>query len=174
MEQPKRIPPDVVVREDLRNPNPVVRETKLSLKKGGEIDPETSALRLGMDEVQISISESIKRFEKNPGEYRHWKQWRYEATGNLSLEIDGYGDGLRKKWADGKVQRLENILGSFILTLHDWMEFQKTEDWIANAKIDKKQEPTKDASRLNKRNNLKKNAARSCIVSWMHGIRRNQ
>jgi hypothetical protein len=37
-------------------------------------------------------------------------QW----TGQLVLQIEGYSDGVRRKWADGKHQRLETVLADFV------------------------------------------------------------
>lgn len=70
--------------------------------------------------VCLALSERITRIEK-PSEYRFMKDYRYEATGKLTLSIDGWGDGLRKNWSDGKVQRLENVLGKVATTLDQWI-----------------------------------------------------
>ncbi len=48
-------------------------------------------------------------------------------TGKLTLEIERYGDGLRKSWKDGKIQTVESVLGNFVASLHDWMSFLKSE-----------------------------------------------
>ena len=70
--------------------------------------------------VCLALSERITRIEK-PSEYSFIKDYRYEATGKLTLSIDGWGDGLRKNWSDGKVQRLENVLGKVATTLDQWI-----------------------------------------------------
>ncbi len=37
------------------------------------------------------------------------------ASGRLALEIDTYEHGYRRRWADGRRQRLEQCLGAFVL-----------------------------------------------------------
>jgi len=92
---------------------------------GGEVQIDPTKFCLGKDGVCVTLSETVRRFEKKPEKDRYWKDWSYEPTGILCLEVHGYGDGLRKNWRDGKVQVLENILGNFISTLHKWIEFKK-------------------------------------------------
>ena len=94
-------------------------------KEGGEVQVDPTLFILGKDSVSVSLTETVRRYEKKPNKDRYWKDWSYEATGKLSLEIYGYGDGLRKTWKDGKVQVLENVLGNFVSTLHKWIEFEK-------------------------------------------------
>lgn len=94
-------------------------------KEGGQVQADSTSFILGEDSVSVSLTETVRRYEKKPDKDRYWKDWSYEATGKLSLEIYGYGDGLRKTWKDGKVQVLENVLGNFISTLHKWIEFEK-------------------------------------------------
>ncbi|TWU08883.1 hypothetical protein CA54_41220 [Symmachiella macrocystis] len=94
--------------------------------EGGEVQVDPTCFSLGKDGASVSLTETVRRYEKNPNKQRYWKDWSYEATGKLSLEIHGYGDGLRKTWNDGKIQVLENVLGSFISTLHLWMESEKS------------------------------------------------
>ena len=67
------------------------------------------------------LAEEARRKEQSE---RHWRNpGRYPAppygpvypqkdivwTGELSLEIEGYGDGVRRKWADGRTQRVEDL-----------------------------------------------------------------
>ena len=99
--------------------------TKAWEQEGGTVELRPTEFCFGKDGVCISLTEVVRRFEKNPDKNRYWKQWSYEATGRLSLEISGYGDGLRKTWKDGKIQIVEDVLGNFISTLHDWMEHHK-------------------------------------------------
>lgn len=94
-------------------------------KEGGEVQIEPTKFCLGKDGVCVSLTETVRRFEENPSNERRWKDWSYEGTGKLSLEIHDYGGGLRKTWKDGKVQVIENVLGNFISTLHQWMESEK-------------------------------------------------
>lgn len=66
------------------------------------------------DEVAFSITESYKRVEK-PKKDRFWREWDHVTTGNLNIEVHcQHFDQLRRRWSDGKVQKLENIIGSFL------------------------------------------------------------
>lgn len=94
-------------------------------KEGGEVQLESTKFCLGADGVCVSLTEAVRRFEKKSSKERYWKDWGYELTGKLALEIHDYGNGLRKTWKDGKVQVLEAVLGNFISTLHQWMESEK-------------------------------------------------
>ena len=68
------------------------------------------------EERELTTAEKRKQ-EANPWLYRD-PQYRYLPSGRLSLEIDTYGrDGIRRRWTDGKKQRIEAILNSFVVTL---------------------------------------------------------
>ena len=74
--------------------------------------------------IKISLSEIIRTIEHQPTdaeERRYQSQpWRiprhdYIATGKLSLRIDNAENlGVRQRWNDAKVQRIDNCLGDFI------------------------------------------------------------
>ncbi|HZS17705.1 MAG TPA: hypothetical protein VFA51_07215 [Candidatus Udaeobacter sp.] len=76
------------------------------------------AIVIGEDDLHIRMIEKIIRFEIPPDkgtEGWHWKRYRHEATGLLTLEITDYLDkGTRRTWSDGKRKRLEDVLGEFI------------------------------------------------------------
>lgn len=66
------------------------------------------------DEVAFSITEAYKRVEK-PKKDRYWREWDHVPTGNLAIEVQcQHFDQLRRRWSDGKVQKLENVNGSFL------------------------------------------------------------
>lgn len=66
------------------------------------------------DEIAFSITETYKRVEK-PKKDRFWREWDHVPTGNLTIEVHcQHFDQLRRRWSDGKVQKLENIIGSFL------------------------------------------------------------
>ena len=68
--------------------------------------------------MHVRMTEKINRFEIPPDratEGWHWKRYRHEATGLLTLEITDYLDrGTRRTWSDGKRKRLEDVLGQFM------------------------------------------------------------
>lgn len=50
----------------------------------------------------------------------------YKCTGRLVLNVSGrWAEYLRKRWADGKQQKLENVLGSFIEGLQKWIVHER-------------------------------------------------
>lgn len=54
--------------------------------------------------------------ERNPWLYQQ-PLYTYSPSGRLFLKLDHYCTGLRKNWADGKRQRLEQCLGDFVAQL---------------------------------------------------------
>jgi hypothetical protein len=75
--------------------------------------------------VNICLEERVNRVELAPSgrAARHhtawsWQQYEWKATGQLSLKIENvWRDGLRRTWADGKQQRVEDCLNAFIVGL---------------------------------------------------------
>jgi len=56
--------------------------------------------------------------------YSWQKEYSYSPTGRLELEVSlRVHDGTRCRWADGKKQRIEKILGGFIDALFDFASF---------------------------------------------------
>ncbi len=89
---------------------------------GGIVRSDDGALGNGDDFVQLAITESYRREEK-PKKDRYFTEWVYFATDNLMLEIKGWcRDGMRRRWTDGKSQRLEQKLGNFLSTVPIWLE----------------------------------------------------
>ncbi|PAY17436.1 hypothetical protein CKO51_21200 [Rhodopirellula sp. SM50] len=93
---------------------------------GGSVsagNPGTEFSREG-DAVSISLTEQVARHEK-PNRQQSWKEYSYKPTGRLSFSIDGWGDGMRKTWADGKVQRLEDILAKVTTGIESWVRLNR-------------------------------------------------
>ena len=74
--------------------------------------------------LAFGISESVKRKDHQvTASEKHVPSWRlprwdYEPTGCLTLAIKGVENlGIRHSWSDGKKQRVEEVLGRFIVTL---------------------------------------------------------
>jgi hypothetical protein len=86
-------------------------------------DKSSAEVCIDQDPVSFGISEKISRFQINTddpdeGTWRYRTDYRYEATGMLTLEILDYlGPGMRRSWSDGKRQRLENVVPEFIAGL---------------------------------------------------------
>jgi hypothetical protein len=66
------------------------------------------------DEIAFSITETYKRVEK-PKKDHYWREWDHVPTGVLTVEVHcEHFDMLRRRWSDGKVQKLETLIGSFL------------------------------------------------------------
>jgi hypothetical protein len=80
------------------------------------------------EDIPIAFGETVVRTvrEPTPSELRRWERqpWisrtpLYDCapSGRLFLTIDHFCSGLRKRWTEGKRQRLEECLGAFIAQL---------------------------------------------------------
>ncbi len=98
---------------------------ELIIEKG---DPVRTMASVEGELIEIGIDEKIRAVDhvvtpKEKTEYGGYIGWtpRYDhvPTGELTLKIrNATYLGIRQTWADGKVQRLENCLGKFIVGLH--------------------------------------------------------
>jgi hypothetical protein len=90
--------------------------------RGWSVKPKSEeagcAIKIGDDELGITISERVSRFEippEKPTEGWYWKRYRYEPTGVLTLDITDYvATARRHAWSDGKRRKLEEMLPEFI------------------------------------------------------------
>ena len=75
------------------------------------------------DRASFTLTEDVKRTTLIPDPAKPWnKVYSYHPTGRLVLEINHYGDGLRRRWGDATKQKLEDILGSFVIGLQAIIE----------------------------------------------------
>lgn len=80
------------------------------------------------EDIRFSIIETYSRFEKKPtlqekrereNHFLYNHEYYYEPSGRLCLQIvDSEFDKTRKKWEDGKNQRVEDLLNNFIIGLN--------------------------------------------------------
>jgi hypothetical protein len=90
--------------------------------RGWKIKPRTEeagcAIKIGDDELGVTISERVSRFEippEKPTTGWYWKRYRHEPTGLLTLDITDYvASAPRHTWSDGKRRKLEEMLPEFI------------------------------------------------------------
>jgi hypothetical protein len=83
-------------------------------------DGRATKIAVGEDPVSLALSEKIDRaqIEPRPEQKGQWyfKRCTYTPTGRLSIQITDYlGTAQRCKWGDGKVQRLEDMLGEVVV-----------------------------------------------------------
>lgn len=85
---------------------------------------KTLGARINGEPVEFGLEEKFQRIElpqdpkrrSSPWSYpRH--EYRYVATGILTLKINEWVDGVQKSWSDGKTARLETTLNNFLVGL---------------------------------------------------------
>jgi len=139
---------------------------------GGAVRSGKTGARFCRDEdgVAVSISEQIRRHEKpNKGRY-YFKEYTYEATGKLTLTITGRGDGLRRNWSDGKVQRLESVLGNVVVNLEKWIV--QVREYRLDAECESRQKSAAEKCRearkdVDKRESERIESLSSCVDAYV-------
>ena len=136
---PLRVSPQMLSRA-LRLADAIVKffekeEVELITEVG---DSGRSAHILLFDQkIPFFIREPSNRFdhELTSGEKKKLEKWShayhpnydYHPSGKLVLEIDGYwSSGIRKRWADGKKNRVENFVKDFICNVIKIADLKRT------------------------------------------------
>ena len=99
--------------------------------------PVTSA-EIFNEKIEFLLTEKIKRYDYVPskeeerkialGRYVYLPHWTHESTGILMLQIDTYGAyGVRKRWVDTTVKKIENNLNEFVLSAIKIADIRRTE-----------------------------------------------
>jgi len=113
-------------------------------EKGLHVTPDGNQMRVvsGPEKAEFSLKEVTRTVPHEPSEAelaeearrqkRRERYWRGEIswdssfqgkawpekdalrTGQLFLQIEGYSDGVRRKWADGKTQTMESLVPSIV------------------------------------------------------------
>lgn len=113
-------------------------------ERGLQIEPTSNYMRIvaGQEKAEFSLKEVTRTVPHEPTEVelaeearrqkrreRYWRgeiAWDYSfqghawpekdivRTGQLFLQIDGYSDGVRRKWADGKTRTMETLIPSIV------------------------------------------------------------
>ena len=136
--------------------------------EGGTVDLAESKFRKGQDGVVVVLSEIIGRTEVKPPIYEWGKEWRYDLTGKLNLEIEESSLGLRRQWKDGKVQVVENVLGSFVSKLHDWIDCLKEIRLDRELTIRQQQKAAEQRAKVKEQKDFKE-ARRTELMSFVEG-----
>ena len=77
------------------------------------------------DAVCVSMTEKSQLVDGGTKGHQYGRCSIRKYTGRLALEISGrWADDLRRRWADGNKQQLENVLGSFLLGLKNWISHE--------------------------------------------------
>lgn len=103
----------------------------------GKIDinrKPTTDLQLHGDSVPVELYEETDRISTQRTDVcRNWKyhNCKYEPTGQLVFKVDAYSDARRTRWADGKRQRLETMLGAIsdgLVTILETKRLRRLDD----------------------------------------------
>ena len=94
---------------------------------GGTVTASDNGVCFSRDDdgVTLSISERVRRHEKQK-QTRYFKEYTYEPTGHLTISLYGLGVGRRSNWSDGKIQRLETLLGEVVVNLERGVSYERT------------------------------------------------
>lgn len=122
------------------------------VEKGLSAKPADTRLliELDKDNVGLTLRERTRRVEHQPTEAevrkheaekrrraalsapwsslgfgRPWPEYDTVYTGQLVVALDGWSDGLRRTWADGKTQRLEGLLDQVVTGIEARLEYEK-------------------------------------------------
>lgn len=80
--------------------------------------PHRTMLTVIDQEVKLSLEEKVRATKHEPTRQWDWQRWDYHPTGQLQLKIDSvFLSGVRRTWADGKTQRVEDVLNDFMAGL---------------------------------------------------------
>ncbi len=113
-----------------------------------------NAIYFGMDQdhIAVTMDETRHRIKSTSATY----PWRYEYkyTGQLAIIAHKSGwSGLRAKWADGKKQRLENILDSVVEGLLRYV------DYVRQRRLDKEIEQRQEQCAAERRQTAQRREA---------------
>jgi len=85
---------------------------------------ERTYVKIANEKVQIRLEEEFRRIAHVPTKtelaaqqrspWNRPARWDYEATGRLQFQILEYTKGTRKSWADGRTQRLDEMLNDIV------------------------------------------------------------
>ena len=96
-----------------------------------------------------------KTFESIPGwlespSARDYPQYDTVFTGQLAFQIEGYADGVRRKWADGKTQVLEQFIDDIVTAIMALLAVRKAarEDYEERQRIWQEQERRRALAKL--------------------------
>jgi hypothetical protein len=83
---------------------------------------------------------------------RAYPEFDVIQTGQLILQVEGYGDGIRRSWSDGKTQRLESLIDSIGVGLDALLAVRK-------ARREEPEERERKWQELSRRRDLKRRRA---------------
>ncbi|MEA3437192.1 MAG: hypothetical protein U9R43_12060 [Thermodesulfobacteriota bacterium] len=95
---------------------------------GNEHESTGTYIMVFEEKIEFYIQEKSRRqdhvlTEKDKEELKRWshafiEKYDYISSGKLTLQIDSWSaSGVRKRWSDGKIQRIENFLYEFAINV---------------------------------------------------------
>ena len=120
------------------------------LSIGNEHESCGTYIMIFEEKIKCYIQEKSRRrdhvlTEKEKEELKRWphaliEKYDYISSGKLTLQIDSWSaSGIRERWSDGKIQRVENSLSDFVINVVK-MADQKRSDRIEREKRWRQQE----------------------------------
>lgn len=94
-----------------------------------------------------------------------WPEYDTIYTGQFAFAVDGWHDGLRKTWADGKTQTVESMLGDIVVGLKVILAHEKTER-------ERREEEARQRAELARRRDLakKRKEREEARVTWLNEL----
>lgn len=93
---------------------------------------------------------------------RAYPEWDTIYTGELALQVEGYADGVRRKWADGKTQKLEKLLDDAVIGIGTLLAVRKAQR-EAREERSRQYEEEARARELAKRYGKREEQRRACL-----------
>lgn len=91
-----------------------------------ELNDNQICISIQSETVHLAVNEPTRRIEGKPDAWGY-RQWEYLPTGKLVLALSArYLQGVRQQWGDGKVQRVEDLLGRLVIALEQAPEVIRT------------------------------------------------
>lgn len=94
-----------------------------------------------------------------------WPEYDTIYTGQLAFAVDGWHEGLRKTWADGKTQTVESMLGDIVIGLKVILAHEKTER-------ESREEAARQRAELTRRRDLakKRKEREEARIAWLNEL----
>jgi len=108
-----------------------VRVQEANYQKPTEVVIHGERIPIFLTEDYQCVEKELTPAQRKAKEKTPWRfgqpDYVYQTTGRLALRIRTYRYGVRKRWADGKKQRVEDLLGRFIATLCEMAAAERAE-----------------------------------------------
>ena len=109
--------------------------------------------------------EDLKRWH-----HAYFDKYDYIPSGKLTLQIDSWSAaGIRKRWSDGKIQRVENFLSDFVVNVVKMAELERSDRIEREERWRKQEEERRQQVEMERLRQIEKERLRNLenqAVSW--------